>query len=151
MTTRQSYDSQRDGPSTVSAPVSIPKSRPDTDLEAKLELPSGRTIVCSDAEGGGELVTIRGAAGAVELEVRLTDKGPVLRFEAAAMELVTEGALRARCGSFEVEASGDIAQRAGGTLETRAHTTTITSTRGDVAIKANDDVRLNGERVKLNC
>ncbi|MEZ4589234.1 MAG: hypothetical protein R2909_22905 [Gemmatimonadales bacterium] len=151
MTTRQSYDSQRDGPSAVSAAVSIPKPRQDNDLEAKLELPSGRTIVCSDAPGGGELVTIRGAAGAVELEVRLTEKGPVLRFEAAGIELVTEGALQARCGSFEVHAAGDIVERAGGTHSTQAHTTTITSTRGDVAIKANDDVRLNGERVKLNC
>jgi len=151
MTTRTSYDSQLDGPTAVTESVALPSPAGRADVEARLDLPSGRTILCTDAEGGGELVTVRGPQGTVELEIRLTDQGPVLRFEAAALDLVTPGTLRARCERFEVQASGDIVQHAGGTLETRAHSTTITSTRGDVAIQANDDVRLNGERVKLNC
>jgi hypothetical protein len=116
-----------------------------------VDLPSGRSIEYQGAEIGGELVTIRSPGGRVELEVLLTDAGPVLRFDAAHLELRAAGRIRAECARFEVVAANDIAQTAGGDLTTRARTTTITSTRGDVHLVANDDVKLTGERIKLNC
>jgi hypothetical protein len=134
MASRPAYDTRTHGPTSISESVEI--VRPALQgLDARLDLPSGRTIECADAEAGGELVTIRSPNGTVELEVRLTDRGPVLRFEAASLDLEAAGRIRTRCKSFEVVAE-DAA---------------ITATRGDVQLRANDDVRLNGERVKLNC
>jgi hypothetical protein len=123
-----------------------------------LELPSGRRISCEE-EASGELVTVQGPEGGVELRVLLTEDGPVLRFDAARLELQSAGTIRAECDRFEVAARSDVVQEAGGDvsvqargdLSTRARTTSVTSTRGDVALKANDDVTLDGERVKLNC
>lgn len=135
MTARPRYDARTHGPASITESVEIAPAAPLMGLEARLDLPSGRTIECTDAEPGGELVTIRSPEGRVELEVRLTDQGPVLRFEAAALDLEAAGPIRARCRSFEVTAED----------------ATITATRGDVQLRANDDVRLNGERVKLNC
>ena len=112
-------------------------------VESRLDLPSGRSIECQDAEAGGELVTIRGRNGQVELEVRLTEAGPVLRFDAAQLELRSTGAIRAICDRFEVEAAGAVSMV--------ARVVDIRATRGDVRVQANDDVKLNGERIKLNC
>ena len=135
MTARPAYDTRAHGPASISESVEIARPAPLETLDARLDLPSGRTIECADAEEGGELVTIRSPSGTVELEVRLTERGPVLRFEAASLELEAKGTIRTRCKAFEVVAED----------------AEITATRGDVAIRANDDVRLNGERVKLNC
>jgi hypothetical protein len=139
-------------------PEPAPEDRPDIGEADALELPSGRRISCEE-EASGELVTIQGPEGGVELRVLLTEDGPVLRFDAARLELQSAGTIRAECERFEVAARSDVVQEAGGDvsiqargdLSTRARTTSVTSTRGDVALKANDDVTLDGERVKLNC
>jgi len=138
----------------------------ELELEAIFELPSGRSIACEEGDRGGELLTIRSREGKVELEVLLTEAGPVLRFEAAQMQLRSAGTIRADCETFEVvarehilqhagghlrqAADGDVSVTAKGDLATRAWATSITSTRGDVLVKANDDVTLKGERVHLN-
>jgi len=94
---------------------------------AELELASGRRVECRAAADSTDELTIRGAGGEVLLEVTLTPEGPVLRFQGARVQLECPGDLKIRCGSFDVESSGD------------------------VSIRANDDVNLNGERVRLNC
>ncbi len=102
----------------------------------EMELASGRKITCrSDAEARDE-VTIRGAEGEVLLEVVVTPEGPVLRFRAAQVQLDCQGAIQVRCERFEVESAGDIK---------------LAAQRGNVDLHANDDVNLNGERVRLNC
>jgi uncharacterized protein (DUF2345 family) len=81
-------------------------------------------------------VTIRGSGGEVLLDVVLTPAGPVLRFHAAQVQLDCSGTFQVRCESFDVQAAGDI---------------TLEAQRGNVDVRANDDVNLNGERVRLNC
>jgi hypothetical protein len=153
MTSRPSYDSRVHGPTAIvgSLEIAQPAGAEALGRPSRLDLPSGRSIECHDAPAGGELVTIRDPAGQVELEVRLTEAGPVLRFDAAQLELRAAGRIRADCESLEIVTTGDAALHVGGDLSTRARITDITSTRGDVRVRANDDVRLNGERVKLNC
>jgi len=63
----------------------------------------------------------------LEVEIVLTAAGPVIRAAAAALEITA--------ASFAVQA-GQVA---------------LTARTGDVAIRANDDVALNGEQVLLNC
>jgi hypothetical protein len=110
----------------------------------ELELASGRSVVCRSAADSCDEVTIRGPAGEVLLEVALTPAGPVLRFHAAQVQIDCQGSFNVRCGSFAVETAGDIVQRAGGEMSLEAR-------RGNVDVRANDDVNLNGERVRLNC
>ncbi|HEX8985869.1 MAG TPA: hypothetical protein VF767_10565 [Bryobacteraceae bacterium] len=109
----------------------------------ELELASGRSVVCRPAGSCDEL-TIRGPEGEVLLEVVLTPKGPVLRFQAAQVQLECQGSFKVRCDSFELETAGDIVQQAGGEMRLEA-------LRGNLDVRANDDVNLNGERVRLNC
>jgi hypothetical protein len=75
--------------------------------------------------------------------------------------------VRVDCDRFEVKSRGGIRHEARGDLEEIVHgekvsnvkgrttslarETHIESARGDIALVANDDVKLLGERVLLNC
>lgn len=130
-----------------------------------LALREGGRLTVS-AEAGGEALRVVGPDGAVRVEVLVTPEGAVLRLAGPSVAIETAGAFAVRCASFRVEAesialgaSGDLVQRAGRGLTLRAghdaslsaQAVSVEARRGDVALAANDDVALNGERVLLNC
>mgnify|MGYP001135307004 CR=1 FL=1 len=149
--------------------VQIVEGRPPEEIS----FPSGRVLTVSsevDEEAGqseGESITVRSPTGEVELSIRFTAEGPKLRFQAAELELDATDTVRVRCeeyavharrrillrseGDVRTEAEDEVVSVAGGDAVHQARTTTIRSTRGDVFIEANDDARIHGERVKLNC
>lgn len=134
---------------------------------------SARSIALHDGgrvqlskEPAGETLTVVSAGGEVRLEILLTPSGTVLRVAGPRVAIETEGELALRCTRFEVEAesialgaSGDVALAAGRGLDLRAghdaafsaQAVKVEARRGDLALTANDDVALNGERVLLNC
>ena len=131
---------------------------------AVVDLPSGREVT---VEGGAsDRITVRNPQGLVELSIRFTAEGPVLSFAAAAIDLKSEGAIRMDCERLELRArkelsvssEGDLREtvagqkvsEVGGRASLVAHDVRVQARRGDVAVKANDDVRLDGERVLLN-
>ena len=117
-------------------------------------------------EGDGERLTVRSAEGVIELSVRFTIRGPVLTFSGADVELHGTRAVRLDCERLDIraregvdlETDGDLREHIAGSKVTRvgevaeleAHSVQVTSRRGDVSLKANDDVSLKGERVLLN-
>lgn len=105
-----------------------------------LRLRSGRTVAVDAADP--DAITVRAPDGVIELSVRFTAEGPVLRFASAAVELTATRSVSVACETFSVRASGS-ARIEGDAVE-------IESTRGDVTVKANDDARIYGERVRLN-
>jgi len=118
----------------------------------EIALPSGRSIACRSRQDECDEVTFRDERGDVLLQVTLTPAGPLLRFQAAAVEMDCKGSFKVRCQDFEVHAAGRIVQEAGSDLVQSAECdASIEARRGDVRVKANDDVKLNGERVRLNC
>lgn len=117
-------------------------------------------------EPGGEALTVVSADGELRLEVVLTPAGAVLRFAGPRVSIEAGGELSLCCSRFEVRAeqislgaSGDVALAAGRGLEIHAGHDALVSAqavkvearRGEIALQANDDVALNGERVLLNC
>jgi hypothetical protein len=109
---------------------------------------SGRSVTVTD--GAPEQLTVRSPEGAVELAVRFTPEGPVLSFSAAALDLRSSGTMRLACGKLEVDAREGIALTTGGDVRAEADAVAIRARLGDVAIEANDDVRVDGERIRLN-
>jgi hypothetical protein len=104
-------------------------------------------------------LTIRGAAGQVCLSVHVTADGPVLRLEGAKLHIETTGDL-----SFEAErvrlhgrkevaisSGGHASLEVAGDLEMEARGHDITARLGSVNVRANDDVKMNGERILMNC
>lgn len=125
---------------------------------AVLDLTAGQRLVL-DRETGGDRITIVGRDGRIKLEVMLTENGCVLRLEGAGLAIETEGDLAIHAGrlafhaqdAIEIASGGDAHVRAGGDLELSARVQTIVSELGNVTIRANDDVRIDGERILLNC
>jgi hypothetical protein len=114
----------------------VPASEPQ-----RMALPSGH-VVEAEAHEGGERLRVRAASGEVLVTMELTERGPVLRLSAAALE-VTAGALSLDCDDLRVRARGGISMSAEEVaLEARA---------GNLDLRANDDVDVRGERIRLNC
>jgi len=154
-------------PEPTAAPPPADQVEAATDSTTTVQLASGRSIEWHALEDGAEHLRIRGIDGDVELEVVLTESGPRLRFKAADIALEADGKVQVECDAFHVRAKSDIIHEAAGNLgETvggnavtvvrgdlrmSARTAGVRATRGDVRLKANDDVKLEGERIKLNC
>jgi hypothetical protein len=97
--------------------------------------------------------------GQVALTIELTSDGPILRFDGLNMRIESSGdlaigarrlALHGR-EAVSITTEGDAGIRAEGDLTTEARVQNISARLGNVNVKANDDVRLRGERVRLNC
>ncbi|MBK9259040.1 MAG: hypothetical protein IPM54_04320 [Polyangiaceae bacterium] len=157
----------------VDPPASIPEllaeiATPSADTTTqRMALASGR-VVEADVEGPGrDRLTIRSSTGEVELQICMTEKGPLLRFKAADVELEATRDVKVKCEEFHVhaekqivqESGGDLRQRIGGQADVKvrgrmtlaARETRLQAKRGNVQIEANDDVEVLGERIKLNC
>lgn len=133
-----------------------------------LSLAHGRTLTLSpplaDSEGG--VLSIVDAAGALELVIDLRAEGPIVRVRAAALQVETEGEISLGCERFELRAregvrlvsdgdfstsvAGDVDCRAGGLAHWEGKAVRIRARRGEAQIEAQDDVRIEGERVLLN-
>lgn len=116
-------------------------------------------------EGTDESLVIRAESGECVLQIAMTAAGPVLKLSGVALEISADAslALRAghldvRAGSASIEIAGDLTEHVGGNAERRSDGATRTAARevavvahpGGVQVRANDDIDLNGERVRLN-
>jgi hypothetical protein len=129
-------------------------------------LASGYRLTASGATAHQQdLIMLTAPDGRVCLSVELRPDGPVVQVHAQSLALASDGVLRLDCdrleiqapggmslrtGSLEQEIAGDLRTRAGGVIESEAHAQRMHARRGDVALSANDDVTLDGERVRLN-
>lgn len=96
--------------------------------------------------------------GTFDVEIVLTADGPVIRAAAAALEITAATEIAARCDRFSVEARESFSVRAAcieheasGAVRASGAEVALTARSGGVAIRANDDVALNGEQILLNC
>ena len=95
----------------------------------------GRTLQLDRRDGADDVLEIRAGTGEIELAVVFTSTGPTLRLRAVGLELEATEAIRMKCGRFELEAE---------------HEARISTPRGGIALIANDDVDVKGERILLN-
>lgn len=114
----------------------------------------------------GDLVEIVAPGGELCLSIRLGPTGPIVEIRAAALQVATQGDLVLDCNRFEVnarqnialisaggivqDAHGDVVIRADGEIASEADGQQHRARRGNVDIRAHDDVMLDGERVMLN-
>lgn len=116
-------------------------------------------------EGADEGLVLRSASGECVLQIAMTELGPVLKLSGVALEIAADAtlALRAghldvRAGSAQFEVAGDLDERVGGSVARTSEGKMVTTARdvdvvahpGGVRIRANDDVDVQGERVRLN-
>jgi uncharacterized protein (DUF2345 family) len=131
-------------------------THPDA-TEQRLPLHAGYALSLA-ARDANEL-RLEAPDGRLCLSIKLTPEGPKVELVAAALSIATEGDIALACRSFEVAARKDVVLDAGGEVRIRADETLRTegvaqqhrATLGSIDLLANDDVSLQGERVRLNC
>jgi hypothetical protein len=77
------------------------------------------------------------------VQITMGADGPIIKTTAAALEIEAADDIVARCDHFTVEARQQ--------LTLRAPVVELDATLGDLRIHANDDVRIKGEQILLNC
>lgn len=122
-----------------------------------LELTGGQRLVLVRGEEE-DIVRLHAPTGEITFTLRVTPAGPVLHFAAglaieAAGPIALAGqrvAIRGDEG-ISIESGGDATIAVAGDLSSEARIQNIRARLGNVNLHANDDVKLKGERVRLNC
>lgn len=107
---------------------------------------------------GNDVIRIVNPAGRVGISISVTREGFTLNLEGAGLRLETTGELGIRAERLalhgekgvDITTGGDATIRVAGDLHSEARIQNITATLGNVNLRANDDVRLDGERIRLN-
>jgi hypothetical protein len=106
-----------------------------------------------------DLIQLVACNGQANLSVHVTKEGSVLRLEGAGLTIETSGALSINAARVAIHgrdgvviSSGANAEiKAASELTTHAQTQNINAELGNINIRANDDVKLDGERIRMNC
>jgi hypothetical protein len=97
-----------------------------------------------------DLLQVLDSHGAVSLCIHFTPTGAILRLEGTLAVEADRLDLRGREGVV-IRSGGDLTLQADGDLTSAASIQNLTAVRGNVNVRANDDVKLNGECIRLNC
>ena len=106
-----------------------------------------------------DVLSIVAQNGRVSLSIEVTKDGPVLRLEGSNLTIETDAALAIDADTvalhgrrgMALSTDGNLTIHAAGDLCTNARRQKINAELGDVDIRANDDVKLDGERIRMNC
>jgi hypothetical protein len=123
-----------------------------------VQLIDDQTLVIEHHDGCN-LLTIAGPRGGISLSIRLTERGAELEIGGEGLAVRTSGdlSINARRLSLHgrdgvaLSTGGDVSIEAGGDMRSKARGHRITADPGDVEVRANDDVKLDGERIRMNC
>lgn len=122
-----------------------------------LALRSGYSIQAIESPQAN-VVHLKAPDGRICVTISLRPEGPAVEVRAGSLSIAAEGDLSIDCARLSMRAEEDISIRAGrdvsmsaeGALKTEAFSQHIKARLGDVRVEANDDVRLDGERIRLN-
>jgi hypothetical protein len=127
------------------------KKQAATTLRARRELAVGAGYkVVARREEKRDLLMVQAPDGRVCLKMVLSPEGPIVEVEAQALRLASAGEMRLDCEELAINVRKDVALRAGGVIESDARAHRLRARLGDIQLQANDDVSLDGERIRLN-
>ncbi len=118
----------------------------------------GRQRLHLDRRRDADVVTLFAPDGRVSFSVRVTPSGPVLTFDDSltieandALELRARRVAISGREGVSIESGADASIEVAGDFTSTARVQNVRARLGNVNLKANDDVRLRGERIRLNC
>lgn len=123
---------------------------PDQPEDTSISLAGDRRLVLR-REGGGEALTLLEQNGKVAVTVTITPEAVTLNLGGAKVEVAVEKSLAIAAESIALHGREGVTIETEGALVTTARRQALSSTHGNVEVDANDDVKLNGERILLNC
>lgn len=126
-----------------------PRDRPP------VALATGYSLRLRDAD---RTLEVYAPSGHMCVKLVLAPEGPRIELHGADLAIRTERTLTVECERFDLRAAKGLALASGGDLElaavgalrSEAFAQRHVATRGDIQLQANDDVQLDGERIRLN-
>ena len=123
--------------------------------DASLALPSGYSV---NVDADGEQLVVRAPGGKVCVRIALTPEGPQVEIEAGSIALRSAGESALSGSRLTLEGREGIVLRSGtdmsidvdGAMRSTALEHHIEATTGNIHVEANDDVKVDGERIRLN-
>jgi len=105
----------------------------------------------------GAVIRLVSPDGSRPIEIEITPSGPILRLRSG-MAIAVDGAVSLGAETVDIcarrelslRSEGKIIVHAGGEMASEADAHTIVARSRDVRVSANDDVIMNGERIRLN-
>jgi hypothetical protein len=125
-------------------------TEPEQPTDTSISLAGERRLVLR-REGGGDALTLLERDGKVAVTVTITPEAVTLSLGGAKLEIEVEQSLAIAAQSIALHGREGVSITTEGALATRGRSQSITSTHGNVEVEANDDVKLDGERILLNC
>lgn len=101
------------------------------------------------SEGENDRVVLLGKTGRIELTLEITETGARVVLDAADLAIRAQNKVAVECDTFDIKAR-QITARAHENVTIEAPDASVHATEGDLSLRANDDVKVNGERVLLN-
>ncbi len=145
--------------------LDLPKRNEAIVERRTVQLASGRSYELEAGEPDDRL-TVRSRDGQVVLQVEVGDRGPVLRFDSAELELVARDKLRLKAGTVELEGTDQVAIRSGGDLDMQvsghkheqvagdarleARAVEVQANERSVRVQAMEQIFLDGSHIGLN-
>ncbi len=123
---------------------------PQPEHSESLEVLGERRIVLKRSDDSDALTLIE-RDGKVTVTVVITRDGVTLQLGGADLEVAVDRNLSISAQSIALHGRDGVAISTAGPLTTTGRSQKLSATHGDVALEANDDVSLNGERIRLNC
>jgi hypothetical protein len=113
------------------------------------ETKAGYRVELSD-EGGTEGLRIVAPGGHLCLKISLEASGPRIDVYGAELHAHAEDVVRLEGRRVEISGKDAVTLKSEGTITSEAFEHHLESTHGEVRLVANDDVALDGERIRLN-
>ena len=136
-------------------------------LRHGIKLSWGRQLQLDSHDPLGDRITLYNPEGKIELQIVLSEKGPILQFQTADLHIHSIGRIQLECEDFQIHAHHEIKQisegnfhqqvagntsvEVKGDFQTEARMCSLTATRGNINLNANDDIKMKSERILLNC
>lgn len=116
--------------------------------EERVPLRHGKLLQVTSEQDHDRVVLV-GKTGRVELTLEITESGARVLVDAADLAIRAKNRVAVECDTFDV-AARQIVARATESATIEAPNAAMHATEGDLSLRANDDVKINGERVLLN-
>lgn len=143
----------------------MPAKKTEAAQSSTAVLRSGYSVAIQQ-QPGGDTLAVHSPDGELCVSISLTPEGPRVELRACSLNIAAEGDLRLAANRLTIEAASDLAVRAGGDLSheaagdvrvaaqgsfrSAAFDQHHEATTGNLELEANDDVSLEGERIRLN-
>ncbi len=151
-------DNDSKGPALIGTPETLPQVIELTGNQ-KLVIQRTRPLPSAPSSEPEELVHLLDAEGATSLTIRLGAEGTIIELGGGPVALNVEGDLAISSRNLllhgregvAITSDADVHLVAGENALIQAKRQELIATRGNLKASANDDVLIDGERIRMNC